>query len=51
MSLDHNVPWSQCPLDTTIQIFVTKRPMKVLILFLEIKMYPGEFGEFCPNLT
>ncbi len=49
--MNNNVLWSQCPLDTTIQIFVAKCPLNVLIQFLETKMYPGEFGEFCPDLT
>jgi hypothetical protein len=56
MSLDHNVPWSQNPLITMSPghydpKFCTKRPLNKMIRFLGNKIYPCEFGEFCPNLT
>jgi hypothetical protein len=51
IDLDHNIPWSQCPLDTMIRIFGTKHPLNGLIQFLGNKMYPSEFGKFFPNLS
>jgi hypothetical protein len=35
-----------------IRIFVTGRPFKIYVDPIFVKeMYPGEIGEFCPNLT